>query len=106
MIPDDDIHKALDYLRDTAKPAAQARADREYLDKFMKSKLAMLASGLNEGSEALRDREARKHPEYLEVLDGYKEAVRRDEEMRFLRDAAHAKIEAWRTFSSNSRGRL
>lgn len=106
MISDEDIHKALDYLRDTAKPAAQARADREYLDKFMKSKLAMLASGLNEGSEALRDREARKHPDFLEVLEGYKEAVRRDEEFRFLRDAAQAKISAFQTFSANARGKL
>jgi hypothetical protein len=106
LISDDEIERCVSYLRDSAREAAQARAEREYLDKFMKSKLAMLASGLNEGSEALRDREARKHPEYLKVLDGYKEAVRRDEEMRFLRDAAHAKIEAWRTFSSNTRGKL
>lgn len=106
MITDKDVENAVDYLRDTARPAAQARADREYLDKFLKSKLAILASGLNEGSEALREREARRHPEYLEVLKGYQEAVQRDEEYRFLRDAAQAKISAFQTFSANARGKL
>ena len=36
MITDQDIEKALDYLRDNAKKAAQAKANREYLDEFKK----------------------------------------------------------------------
>jgi hypothetical protein len=106
LISDDDIERAVSYLRDSARDAAQARADREYISQYLKSKMAILMNGLNEGSEAMRERSARSHPEYLKLLDGYKEAVRRDEEHRFMRAAAEAKIDAWRTFSATARGRL
>lgn len=106
MISDADIERAVSFLRDSAKPAAQARADREYLSHFLKSKLALLMNGLNEGSEALRERMARAHPEFLELLEGYKQAVANDEEFRFLRAAAEAKISAFQTFSANARGKL
>lgn len=106
MVSDEDVEKALEYLRANARVAAACRANREYIGQFLKSKLAILMNGLNEGSEAMRERVARAHPEYLELLQGYKEAVQADEECRHYRDAAQAKIEAWRTFSSNARGKL
>ena len=35
-ITDDEIDKALDYLRDNARDAAQARADRVYVEEYRK----------------------------------------------------------------------
>lgn len=106
MITDEDVDKAVEYLRSSAKVAAQARANREYIGAFLKSKLAMLMNGLNEGSEAMRERVARAHPDYLELLNGYREAVQADEECRHYREAAQAKISAFQTFSANARGKL
>lgn len=106
MIADEDIHKALDYLARSAVKAAQARANREYIKEFLKSKLAILQNGLNEGSEGMRERVARAHPEYLALLEGYREAIQADEECRHYRDAAQAKIQAFQTFSANARGKL
>lgn len=106
MITDEDIEKCVDYLARSAKDAAIARANREYLTEYRKSLIAIIASEVNEGAEATRERQARSHKRYLDFLEGYKEAVRVDEEMRFLRVAAEAKIEAYRTFSANSRGKL
>lgn len=105
MIQDHEIERAVDWLRDNAEPAAQARANREHLDKFLKTKVALLSNGLS-GSEAMRTREALAHPEYLECLEGYKQAVFEDERMRNLRVAAEAKISLWQTQSANSRGKL
>lgn len=44
-------------------------------------------------------------PRYVEHLEAIKEAVRMDEFHRFMRSAADAKIEAWRTQSSNTKGK-
>lgn len=106
MISDDDIERAVSYLRDSAKPAAIARANREYLTEYRKSLIAIIASEQNDGAEATRDRQARASKRYLDFLEGYKEAVRVDEEHRFLRAAADAKISAFQTFSANARGKL
>lgn len=106
MITDEEIEKAVSYLRDSAKPAAIARANREYLSEYRKSLLAIIASEINDGAEATRDRRARASKQYTDFLEGYKEAVRVDEEHRFLRAAADAKIHAYQTFSANARGKL
>lgn len=105
MISDAEVERAMDYLRDSAAGAAQARANREHLEKFLKSKVALLSNGLD-GSEAMRQREALAHPEYLTCLEGYKQAVFDDEQHRNLRAAAEAKISVYQTFSANARGKL
>ena len=102
MISDDEVQAALDYLRDYADKAAQATAHRKHCEEFRKAKLAMLASGLD-GSEAARDRQAHAHPEYIEFLEGYKEAVRQDEMHRHRRKRAELTIEAWRTQTATQR---
>ena len=102
MVEENEIEAALDYLRDSAEKAAQATADRKHLEEFRKAKLAMLASDM-EGSEAARDRLAHAHPEYLALLDGLKEAVRRDEYHRHQRKRAELLIDAWRSQSATQR---
>ena len=102
MISDDDVGRALDWLVKNAAPAAKARADVAYLEEFRKSKKAMLMNQ-SSGTVAAIEAYAYSHPEYLEVLEGYKEAVRVDTEFRWLQASAMARIEAWRTLSSNAR---
>ena len=46
-----------------------------------------------------QEREAYIHPDYLAHLEAIKEAVYEDEKLRFLIDAAKAKISAWQTIS-------
>ena len=43
------------------------------------------------------------HPEYLQALQALRAAVAEDYRRRFLREAAAAKIEAWRSMSANER---
>lgn len=103
MIADEDIDKALNFLRDYAEDAAQARANRIYLDEFTKALKAQIMSENPLLAVNAQEREALADKRYLEHLAGLKEAVYRDEKIRFLIQAANARIEAWRTMQANER---
>lgn len=103
MISDNQVEQALDYLRDSAKQAAIARSQAKTMDKYLgvvEAQQKALERGL---SNAAAQDAARASPEYKTALDGWQEAVRRDCEFTMLREAASARIEAWRTMSSNAR---
>lgn len=106
FITDDEIDKALDYLRDNARDAAQAKAERIYVEEYRKVIKATLMKEHGSLSAVLQEREAYADPRYSQHLEAIREAVQIDEQHRFMRGAADAKIEAWRTQSSNSRARV
>jgi hypothetical protein len=103
FITDDEIDRALDYLRDNADEAAKARAERVYVEEYRKVIKATLMKEHGQLSAVLQEREAYSDARYVAHLDAIREAVFRDEKHRFLRSAAEAKIESWRTQSSNYR---
>ena len=103
MIPDSEIQKALDYLRDEADHAAQARANRVYAEEYRKSLKARLKKESNATSNAAQEDDAYAHPDYLAHLEALKAAVHADEKHRFMLSAAGAKIDAWRTQKSYSK---
>lgn len=103
FITDVEIDKALDYLRDNARDAAQAKADRVYVEEFRKVIKATLMKEHGSLSAVLQEREAYADPRYLQHLEAIREAVQADEHHRFLRGAADAKIGAWQTQSANHR---
>lgn len=106
MITDGQVEAALDYLRDTAKEAAVARAQAKTLEKYL-GVVEAQQKGLVRGlSNAAAQDSARSSPEYKQALDAWNEAVRRDGEFTMLREAASSRIEAWRTMSSNNRAGL
>jgi hypothetical protein len=105
MITDDQVEKAVDYLRDSAKEAAVARSQAKTMDKYLgvveaKCKAMATADGM---SNAASQDWARSSADYKTALDAWTEAVRRDCEFTMLREAASSRIEAWRTMSSNER---
>ena len=95
--------KAIQYLIDTAPLYAKAKADRMYLEEFRKSRKAQLAS--QAGTEVLGKQEtfAYAHPEYIQILEGIKQAVEKEETYRWMMTAAQAKIEVWRTQQYSAR---
>lgn len=103
MVTADDVQKAVDFLRDNATPAAEARAVRIYLEEFRKSLKAQLMTEVQGESLGAQERFAYSHERYLKHLDALKAAVFEDSKHMFLREAAKAKIEAWRTESANER---
>jgi len=106
FITDDEIDKALDFLRDNARDAAQARADRVYVTEYRKYLKATIMKEHDKLSAVLQEREAYSDPRYLAHLEAIRDAVKADASHEFLRAAAEAKIKSWQTQSSNSRAGL
>ena len=99
MISQKDIEKALDFLRDSATDAAQNRANRVYVEDYLKVVKANIMASHADKPVNAQEREAYIHLDYLSHLEAIKEAVYEDEKLRFLIDAAKAKISAWQTIS-------
>lgn len=106
LITDAEVEKALDYLRDTAKLFAAARARRVLLEEQRKSVKAVIMRVHSELPLGAQEREAYASIEYQRHLQEISDAVLAEEEFRGLRVAAEAKLEVWRTWSANIRGKL
>ncbi len=104
MIQDSDIEQALEYLQGSATKAAKARAERIYVEQYLKHLEASLMKEHAHLAVNGQEREARSDQRYEQHLKAIKEAVYLDEYHRFMRDAASAKIQAWQTMSANNRG--
>ncbi len=103
MISDAEVERAIDYLRDNADKDAQARANVDYMREWVKCELARLTVANAGMSNAAATALAMTSPDYLQALQALREAVRDDSRRRFLREAASARLDAWRTQSSNER---
>lgn len=103
MITEQQIDGALDYLRKNAEADAQARAERLYMELWIKTVLAQEQAKIKASSVAAAEVGARVSENYVASLAAYKAAVYEDERRKFMRGAAESKIEAWRTQSSNHR---
>ena len=95
--------KAIQYIIDTAPLYAKAKADRIYLEEFRKSRKAQLMA--NAGTEVLGKQEtyAYAHHDYIQILEGIKQAVETEEKYRWLMTAAQARISVWQTEQYNAR---
>ncbi len=103
FISDDQIERALDYLRTSAMVCAKARAERLYVEDYLKVLKAKLMAEHDNLSAVIQERHALADDRYLAHLEAIREAVELDEKNRYLRNAAEALIEAWRTMSSTER---
>ena len=99
----DNPHRAIEFLIETAPLYAKAKSDRMFLEEFRKSRKAQLMS--QAGTEVLGKQEtyAYAHPDYIQILEGIREAVEREERFRWLMTAAQARIEVWRTEQYSAR---
>ena len=103
MISESEIERAVDFLRDNSDKIAQAKANAAHMDdytKIVKAKIMRENATLSLGAqEAI----AYSDPRYSAHLDAKKIADEEYERLRWLMDAASAKIDVWRTQSSNNR---
>ena len=104
IISDDDVQKALDYLRLNAPKAAQARANKVYMEEFRKTVKAQLMTVYSALPVNAQEREAYRSKAYTDHLTALKDAVYQDELNRWGMVAATSTIEAWRTQNANRRG--
>jgi len=103
MSEDRDPHKAVDYILLNGKRFAKAKAERCYIEEYRKSLKAILMKRSMESAIGAQEREAYAHPEYVQLLDGLKEAVLIEERLKWDITAATLRVEIWRTEQANNR---
>jgi hypothetical protein len=96
-------NQAVDFILKNAKHFAKAKAERVYLDEFRKSKKALLMKQSTESTSAAQERDAYAHPEYLALLEGLKQSVEVEEQLRWTLIAAQARVEIWRSQEASNR---
>jgi len=101
----DDIVTRLERMGAAIAPYSKAKADRVYIEKFLRSKIAMLIQDAPEDCTTVSAKEAYaySHPEYLELLDGLREAVEVEETAKFTLEQFKIQFEMWRTEQANDR---
>lgn len=103
MITDEEIERAVDFLRVNCEEAARLKAHRVYCDEYRKSLKALLMKEHAGESGIVQEREAYADKRYQEHLVNIRNAVFEDEKNRAQRGAAEIKIEAWRSQQASAR---
>ena len=103
MSEDRDPHKAVDYILLNGKKFAKAKAERCYIEEYRKSLKAILMKRSMENAIGAQEREAYAHPEYVQLLEGLREAIEVEEKLRWDLLGAQARVEIWRTEQANNR---
>jgi len=96
-------HKAIEYIITNSGKYAEAKANRVYIEQFLKSKKAMLMAETAGKSVAAAEVDALAHRDYIELLEGLKEAIEVEEKLKWMLTAAQAKVEVWRSLEASAR---
>jgi len=94
---------AIEYIFKNGKRYAKAKADRIYCEEYRKSLKAIIMKRSIETAVNAQEREAYSDPEYVQLLQGLREAVEIEEEIRWGLVAAQARIEVWRSLEATNR---
>jgi len=94
---------ALETIWKIAPLYAKAKAERVYVENFLRSKKSILMKQSGEQSINAQERDAYANHEYLDLLEGLKEAVFSEETLRWKLIASEAAIEVWRSQESSNR---
>lgn len=93
---DIDPLKAIRYMQDNAKVYAQAKANRIFIEGYLKTIKARLMAA-HDGSLGAKEIHAYGHADYVAQLEGLREAVEIEETLRYMLEAAKIKTEIWKT---------
>ena len=103
MITDEQAEKAADFIRDNASKYAEAKGERIFLSEYRKSKKAILMQECDEKTQAAKETWAYAHMDYEQLLEGLKEAVIKEETLRWQMVGAQTKIELWKSQQFSNR---
>jgi hypothetical protein len=103
---DDDAQKAIDYIRDSAPIYAKAKAERTYIENYLK--VVKATEMANSDKKTLGDREidAYMSMTYETQLKAMREAVATEEELKYRMEAAKLRFEHYRVLSYNARSEI
>jgi hypothetical protein len=99
---EEEAQKALDFIRHEAPSYAKAKAERTYIEQFLRSKKSLLMSQEG-GTLGAKEAFAYAHPDYIALLAGLREAVEVEETLRWKMEAAKLFFEKWKVEQFNNR---
>jgi len=102
MTDEIDPLKAIDYIARESKNYAEAYANANHLDRYLKVIKSELM-GEESGTLGAKEQYAYAHPRYLETLQALKEAEAVKEHLKYMLDAAKLKVEIWKVLEYNRR---
>lgn len=110
VISDDEATKCIDYIANNCEELAELESKRKYLEKFRSSKRSILRIEFrddNQRKSKVTDGQcedyARAHPDYIELLEGWKIVMERELKLKYMIEVAQIKLETYRTLSANQR---
>lgn len=98
-----DPNEAVDYIIKHSQEYALAKANVVYLEQFRKTQKALCFQSSLRSTMAEKEADAYAHKDYIEVLDGLKDAVEAAERLRWMLVAAQARIDIWRSQEASNR---
>lgn len=104
MINQQDIERCFDYLRDSAPAIANARYAKVKSEELRKVIWSEVRNTITTGPQAEKNAYAYAHKDYRDHIETMAKAAGEFQKLHAEREAAIAKIDAWRTSSANERG--
>lgn len=99
----DDFLERIEKMGRAIAPFAKAKAERVYIENFLRSKKAILMRECNEDTVSAREAYAYSHPDYIALIDGLREAVNVEEKAKWALEKFKMEFEHWRTVNANER---
>jgi len=99
----DDLVQRLEKMGDRIPAEAKAQSDKEYLENYKHCKKAILMSECFEKTNAAKEAYAYRHPEYIEMLQGLKEATYTYVCEKLTREKLKMDVQVWQTTQANNR---
>ena len=100
---DIDPVRAVEYIMKHSAEFAKAKAERVYIENYLRSKKSILMAKSSAKSVAAAEVDAYADPEYIGLLDGLKEAVETEEKLKWMLTSAQLKVEIWRSQEATNR---
>lgn len=103
FVTDEAANDALEWLLKNARALGKAKEQAVLAESMTKRVKAIEMTRSDAKTIAEKERDAIASENYLNAITAEAEAAGRYEELRAIKDAAVARLEAWRTLSSNAR---
>jgi hypothetical protein len=96
-------NKAVEFIVKQSGIFAAAKANRTYIENYLRSAKSRLMLESTASSIAAKEMEAYATDDYITLLKGLKEAVEIEEKLKWQLIAAQARIEIWRSQEATNR---
>lgn len=100
---DIDPNKAIEFIIKQSGIYAQAKANRVYIENYLRSAKSKMMMESTATSIAAKEMEAYATDDYIALLDGLKEAIETEEKLRWQLIAAQERVQIWRTQEATNR---